>query len=327
MTGMRKSLAWRLAKRLAADPLRKAWYGWRNRDKVTLFWYKSSNWGDALSPVLVRLLSGKEVIYPPGMYCSHYLAVGSILEICNNNSVVWGSGFIKQPSASVPRPRRVCAVRGPLTRKAFIEAGVDCPEVYGDPALLLPLFYNPDVPKRYRLGIIPHSMDKGHPWVQSQLNVPGVLVLDVESETWEFVRQVKSCEAVLSSSLHGLICADAYGIPNAWIRLSEDVIGGSFKFTDYRLSIGAKEPTPLVATSETPLDRLASRVESHRPLIDLRALLLSCPFVSRRILEWLKTSTTLLLPLPPYQTPPLAKFLHNLPRVARFKAGSESDGH
>ena len=41
----------------------------------------------------------------------------------------------------------------------------------------------------------------------------------------------------MSSSLHGLIAADAYGIPNARINLTGRLVGGDFKFEDYALSV------------------------------------------------------------------------------------------
>ena len=33
--------------------------------------------------------------------------------------------------------------------------------------------------------------------------------------------------------MHGLIFADSYGIPNAWIAPHDSMIGGEFKFNDY----------------------------------------------------------------------------------------------
>ena len=41
------------------------------------------------------------------------------------------------------------------------------------------------------------------------------------------------CKFILSSALHGLICADSLNIPNKHIILGNDVIGGEYKFKDY----------------------------------------------------------------------------------------------
>jgi len=50
---------------------------------------------------------------------------------------------------------------------------------------------------------------------------------------WEHViNEIFSCKYIISSSLHGLICSDAYNKPNLWLdefKLDE----GDFKFKDY----------------------------------------------------------------------------------------------
>jgi hypothetical protein len=47
------------------------------------------------------------------------------------------------------------------------------------------------------------------------------------------VKAISECKLILSQSLHGLIVADALGIPNVWIEPSSKMIGGEFKFHDY----------------------------------------------------------------------------------------------
>lgn len=243
-------------------------------------WCLGRNWGDALSPVLVALISGKAVVHLEGLHHDRFLAIGSILGGSNERAEVWGSGFIREDEPLVGRPRAVHAVRGPLSRESLRKQGVECPEVYGDPALLLPRFYSPVVSKRYAVGIIPHYIDKGHPWLDQQRHEPQVLILDIESGIEEFVRAVKSCDVILSSSLHGIICADAYGVPNAWVKFSDNVVGGSFKFRDYRLSIGAEEPRELRIDEGTPLMSLVAQAKHQELRIDLRKLMLACPFLS-----------------------------------------------
>ena len=87
--------------------------------------------------------------------------IGSIIEsLANKESIIWGSGAMYGGEKVLyEKPKKVLAVRGPLTRKYLLSQGVDCPEVYGDPALLLPKIYNPLIEKKYKLGVIPHNID------------------------------------------------------------------------------------------------------------------------------------------------------------------------
>jgi pyruvyltransferase len=280
VSNFRQTSAWRITKRLAVDPARRTAIKVACRGRVPLTWCLGANWGDALSPVLVELLAGKPAIHLEGLHHDRYLAIGSILGGANERAEVWGSGFIRENEPILGCPRAVHAVRGPLSRESLVKQGVECPEVYGDPALLLPRFFNPGARKRYSVGIIPHYIDKGHPWLDRWRRDPQVLLLDIESGIQEFVRSVKSCEAILSSSLHGLICADAYGVPNAWVQLSDEVIGGDFKFRDYRLSIGAGEPVPIRISMDTELAAAVAKAEHRKLGIDLRKLILACPFLS-----------------------------------------------
>lgn len=281
----RNTTAWKMVKRVVVDPVRRAAVKCAYSDRLPLDWRLGFNWGDALNPVLVELLSGKKSIHLEGRHHDRFMVIGSILDGANERSEVWGSGFIREGGSTIGHPPAVHAVRGPLSRALLLKQGVDCPEIYGDPALLLPLFFNPDVPKHYSVGIIPHYIDKDSEWLERYRHDPQVLIIDIESGIQNFVRSVKSCRAILSSSLHGLICADAYNIPNTWVQFSDDVEGGSFKFRDYRLSISAGEPKAIRLTEGVDLPFAASKAK-HWPLnIDLRKLILTCPFLSENLRE------------------------------------------
>jgi len=47
------------------------------------------------------------------------------------------------------------------------------------------------------------------------------------------VREIGACAAVVTTSLHGLVTADAFGIPALWTSLEPQLSGGAFKFLDY----------------------------------------------------------------------------------------------
>jgi pyruvyltransferase len=280
MSSFRQSRAWKLAKAVALDPTRRVSARIAGHGRVPLTWCLGTNWGDALSPVLVGLLAGKSVVHLEGLHHDRYLAIGSILGGANSRAEVWGSGFIREDENVLERPRAIHAVRGPLSRDSLTRQGIDCPEVYGDPALLLPRFLDPAPAKKQEIGIIPHYIDKGHPWIRQRKNDSNVQVIDVDSGIEDFVSAVTSSQIILSSSLHGLICADAYGIPCAWIRLSDDIVGGEFKFRDYHLSIGAQDSSPVTVSENKSLAKVTSSATLRELRIDLRKLMLACPFLS-----------------------------------------------
>src|SRR5699024_3940838 len=60
-----------------------------------------------------------------------------------------------------------------------------------------------------------------------------VRVINVGWTPEEVAKEISSCDAVISSSLHGLIFSDALGVPNAHIRLGDKLKGGLYKFHDY----------------------------------------------------------------------------------------------
>ncbi|HTY52850.1 MAG TPA: polysaccharide pyruvyl transferase family protein [Methanomicrobiales archaeon] len=255
-------------------------------DGILALWWmgEKNNWGDALNPVLISLLSKKRTI--PGKYVINYknkpiyLVCGSILEMCDRNAIeVWGAGYISERSRAAVRPKAVHAVRGPLTRDMLIRQGVDCPEVYGDPALLYRNYYRPKIPKRYRLGVIPHYIDGASPLLRRIRSEPDVLIIDICSGINQVVDSVCSCRNIASSSLHGLIIADSYGIPSVWMKISGGVVGEGFKFRDYFASVGREDSDPLILTEKEGIDGILDSVHAPRPDIDLKELLEACPFL------------------------------------------------
>jgi pyruvyltransferase len=203
------------------------------------YWYRGhSNFGDQLGPVIVEWITGELPIWVPRTFKGKLLTVGSILKGLATQDVVWGTGSIRHEPIHPPKGVRFLAVRGPWTRQ-LIEA--DVPEVYGDPALLIPQFHNPDVEKRVAVGVVPHYVDSS----SVEISDPAVSVINVSAPWQTVVHQIRECEVIVSSSLHGLIVAEAYGIPASWIKVTDRVIGEGFKFNDYYLSTGrdTREPT------------------------------------------------------------------------------------
>lgn len=279
MDALRKTAVWTLARDYAYHPLRRVMQLLQSQDHLPLFWHDGSNWGDSMNPLLASMLSGKKVLKSP-LYCDCHMVVGSTLGLANRHTRVWGSGLISDHDLPRETPRSIHAVRGPLTRECLSAAGFPCPDIFGDPVLLLPRFYNPIVEKRFKVGIIPHYVDRKNPWLDPLRSHPEVAIIDVLGDLLYFVRMIKSCDVILSSSLHGLVCADAYGVPSVWMRLSNEITGGSFKFRDYLLTTGRDPEEPIVIDESAKPLVLAEQATPAPYLPDLGKLILSCPFLS-----------------------------------------------
>jgi pyruvyltransferase len=243
-----------------------------------------NNFGDILNPIIATAYSSKQIRKISKWrhrFSDHYFAIGSILQRSTSKTIVWGSGLISEDALCKEPPGRICAVRGPLTRQQLIRQGIDCPEVYGDPALLLPLIYKPTaIGKKYKLGIIPHYKDKSHNWLNIiTLNNPGIKIIDVQArDPLRVVDEIAGCERIVSSSLHGIIVGDAYGIPSIWIKLSDRPIGKGFKYRDYFASVGRVDRDPLIINDGTTLEEILNSFHDYRINIDLNKLINSCPF-------------------------------------------------
>jgi pyruvyltransferase len=245
-----------------------------------------NNWGDALNSMLINKISGKEVIHVSKIinlgFVPVYSVVGSTLDKSSKRNLeIWGSGFKTETSNMKRLPKKVHAVRGPLTRKRLIELGVKCPTVYGDPALLCPEYFPPTSNiKKYNLGIIPHYVDKDHPWLKIQKNQSdAVIIIDIQSGIQSVIDLVNSCKYIASSSLHGLILSDAFGIPSRWLRFSDKIIGGSFKFLDYFLSVDRYEENPMIISIDSKISDIGPFYNSKITRGFLDNLKYSCPIL------------------------------------------------
>ncbi len=257
-------------------------------EPLKLYWSSSkANFGDWLSPAICGAVSGRPIEYVEPNGCD-LVAIGSILHRVKHGwwtrpVHVWGSGFIE---AVTPRRGKhfYHAVRGHKT--AALLQGADV-QALGDPALLCDLLV-PDhqsIPKQYALGIIPHYQDQGHPAVTAcAAQHPGAKVLDVFTKLPELLRAIAACEVIVSSSLHGLIVADAFGIPNAWMHVSGELRGGDFKFHDYYSVFGVTTPHALnlnEGLSAAARAEIPRRYERPGLAEIKRGLLASFPFPQR----------------------------------------------
>ena len=204
----------------------------------------------------------------------NYLCIGTLLDAVNysrESTIVWGTGVSGQDRLFTI-PKEIRSVRGKKSIDFLRQKNMPYPALVGDPALILPLFYQPkNKEKKYKLGIIPHVIDLEHPiikQIQSE-NSNEVLIINLSKfEKWtDIIDQICSCESIASSSLHGLITSDTYGVPNCWIELSGKISGGHFKFYDYASSVNRTFNGPI--TMHTDIDKLIEECKNglNQPLI------------------------------------------------------------
>lgn len=210
----------------------------------------------------------------------NYLLIGSIIEsYTNNKSIIWGSGAMHGTIDLKEKPLKVLAVRGPLTREYLLSQGVDCPPVYGDPALLLPDLYDPQLEKKYDVGIIPHITDLSNPIVDELQNLGYKIIRLNNYRSWRsIVDDIISCKCILSSSLHGLILSDAYNVNNTWIQIKPLNKGNDFKFRDYFSSVGREYELTNLNTLNDVKIAIEKTNTWKRVSIDLNPLRDCCPF-------------------------------------------------
>lgn len=265
---------------------------------LRLFWWNEvkiqgkskENYGDLLGKYLVEKISGKKVVFAwPKKFSIYdwlapiYVTVGSILSNANHKCIVWGSGIV---SREYPiKKAKILAVRGPQTRKFLLNQGHDVPKIYGDPALLLPKYYNPKIEKEYKIGIIPHYRD--YKLVKDLYkNEASILIIDLMTDNIEkTTNQFLKCKKIISSSLHGIIIAHAYRIPAVWQKFSDDVFGDDIKYQDYFESVSMNFYQSDIKNNKMGLDDLENLFINKETLpkpekIDdlCKGLMAVCPF-------------------------------------------------
>lgn len=253
---------------------------------------KRRNWGDDINIFLLEQISNKKIIvrnqslfhrYSKKL---NYICIGSILGLYENkNSIIWGTGFIDENKYLLSKPLKICSVRGKYSRNLLLKAGYDCPPVYGDPALLVSRFYTPTIIEKpkFRIGFILHYVDECNQIVKrfKENNNDCIIISLTDYDKWtDVIDKICSCEFIISSSLHGLIVSDTYGIPNNWARFSNKIVGGNFKYLDYFSSVERNETEPEMITSINEIDELyEKRIYYKKPEINYDEILRSCPFV------------------------------------------------
>lgn len=248
---------------------------------IKAWWFNSEgeNFGDAICPWILEKMTGQKIERSDSS--GSFASIGSIL-MYNYSSpkVIWGSGAISDYHYSpMVRKHEVLAVRGPKSRQRLLEEGISCPETYGDPSLLLPyLVDDVEVEKEYEVSYLPHWVDldllRANPKIANNYNI-----IDIRSGVHNVLSEIRKSKRVISSSLHGLIVPEAFGIPSYFIRVSSRVTGKYFKFEDYYNSTNREVKCfEDIGAKNLNTDIIINNYENLGMEIDLAPLLMSFPY-------------------------------------------------
>lgn len=284
--------------RISARPVRLAYF------------VRIPNVGDLVNPALVTALSGLPTVHSRDG-AGHLLAIGSMMRTATPASHVWGTGVI-HPDLGVGNARgeNVHALRGKRSAEALRAAGVAVADVpLGDPGYLAPGLLGVRRPPRpaHRLGIVPHYTDRRHPQFRRLAQQRGVRLLDVHADPLRFLAEMADCAAVLSSSLHGLVFAEALGIPNLWVTAGDDIVGGAFKYEDWFSTMGRPQKEAVPLADGLGVDDLAGRAVLHDSMIDAQALADAFPLA--RMDEFREARERHIVPVAVCRTQPVPVFL------------------
>lgn len=246
------------------------------KNRVNLQYCTDANLGDLLSPIVCKyLLSKRNLSFEKNITkTKHLYAIGSILTMGKQDAVIWGSGAINDESlwtliADRKKYRRrldIRAVRGKYTKELLEQAGYEVGDVLGDPAILLPIIYDPrnlGVPliKKYKVTVIVHFDKVPLEWKEKY---PEINFLSVKTDDYKRVIDViLASEKVISSSLHGIILSESYGVPA--VMIMNDVWNQIFKYYDW-FSASGREDFAIASSLNSALEMPGSKIPNLEQL-------------------------------------------------------------
>ena len=242
---------------------------------LVAYWDGKPNFGDLIGPYLISKITNRPVLNIINESYSGFITVGSILQsVDRKDMVVWGSGFIEEPSDKTLNNIKkynplILSLRGKKTAECLVNANVKLPDnvVYGDPALILPLFYQPLINNHKRVGVCPHFIHKPH-FLEIINKDDGLIIIDVQKDMESVVSEIASSSVCISTSLHGLIIAQAYNIPWVWLEIEDqNLFGNDFKFKDFFSTLREEQVTHIKVKIEDvkDLDYVALATQASLP--------------------------------------------------------------
>ena len=230
------------------------------------------NFGDMITPFIIEKIFGYKTEWTPVKRCD-LACVGSILELIQDHSgdkkiKIWGCGFIKDGPKNEKENLDFYAVRGPstlgrITQKRHV--------ALGDPGILANRVFRRAPRVTHKVGVVAHYVDLDSPELKKIKGNKAYKIINPLQSPQKVAEEITSCEVVFSSSLHGLIFADSFGIPNFWLPLSDKVLGGAYKFDDYYKATG-RELVKMPVTVLEDAESIRNAVNMYKPVDNLKKL-------------------------------------------------------
>ncbi|MEH7111508.1 polysaccharide pyruvyl transferase family protein [Neobacillus niacini] len=242
---------------------------------VKLYYAKLPNMGDLLNEYIVPMVTGREIEHCESVSKFDVMGIGSCggaiwgnkysgiknnikdsakKLICGPVSspyAVWGTGLLQNFSGRklelVRKNVNFIAVRGALTQKVIEESlGRKINPVLCDGGILTADLLGKIPDKEFEVGIIPHYKEE-HIFQNNGIyegfkkKFPSIKIIDLREDPIKVIKDIAKCSIIISSSLHGCVCADSFNIPNMRIQVSS-IPGSGYKFDDYYSGFGITNP-------------------------------------------------------------------------------------
>jgi pyruvyltransferase len=216
----------------------------RHKPLKAYWWTKVPNFGDALAPLLLQRWAEFSKVVLASAAEAEVVSVGSVLEHipAGWSGYIVGSGRLREDAELKfdPSQAKILALRGPLSARGFSGSFA-----LGDPGLLANELVDGQNDIR-DIGILPHWMDKELvPRFRRMIPAKeSVRIIHPGDDPLFVLKEIASCKKIVTSSLHGMIAADAFGIPRRFEYCKKmDKEGGVFKLKDYSASIQTRFET------------------------------------------------------------------------------------
>lgn len=246
---------------------------------IASYWQdQRASFSDEIGPWLLEAITGRpayNTIGQPNADGALITAGSLITGMQRPDMTIWGSGLSAPLSEKAIKrlqdrePREILAVRGVRTRNQLIKhLGWDVPEVFGDPALLMPYVLQPGERPNDRSGlsVVPHHAH-GHILTEELVGRCGGHHVDVQRPAEVVTEEIAQSDLVVSTSLHGIVLAQAYGIPWVWLHIADKGLTGErFTFSDFFTTLEKSEVASVSVTAEVAAELDLAKVASMATL-------------------------------------------------------------